>query len=61
VLVIRGAQDTPGPALFAAEVVDRLPHGQLHADDSLGHFGPLEHPHRLAGVIGDFFASLRSS
>ena len=61
VLVIRGAQDTPGPAWFAAEVAARLPHGQLHADDSLGHFGPLEHPHPLAVVIGTFFASLRSS
>lgn len=61
VLVIRGAQDTFGPASFAAEVAARLPHGQLHADDSVGHFAPLEHPHSLAAVIATFFASLRSS
>jgi pimeloyl-ACP methyl ester carboxylesterase len=61
VLVIRGAPDTPGPAMFAEQVAFRLPHGQVHADDELGHFGPLEHPHRLAAVIGAFFASLRSS
>ncbi len=61
VLVIRGAPDTPGPAMFADQVASRLPHGRMDADVSLGHFGPLEHPHRLAAVIADFFFSLRSS
>lgn len=48
VAVARGALGEPGPVMVAEAIAEALPHGQLHAFDDLGHFGPLEDPDRIA-------------
>ena len=53
VLVLAGRNDG-GPAAIAPAVAERLPRGELHQTEDLGHFGPLEDPDRFAGQVRDF-------
>lgn len=50
--------DEPGPAAFAAGVVEGLPAARLEPFSSLGHFGPLEAPPRVAAAVAAFAGSL---
>jgi pimeloyl-ACP methyl ester carboxylesterase len=48
----------PGPAAFAPEIADRLPHGDLERHEHLSHFGPQEAPSELAASVQRFAATL---
>jgi pimeloyl-ACP methyl ester carboxylesterase len=50
VTVARGRLE-PGPAMFAAEIVEGLANGQLVDYPHLSHFGPLEAPGEIAAGI----------
>lgn len=50
VVVARGAL-SPGPAMVADMVAERLPAGRLEVFEDLSHFGPMEDPDRIAGRI----------
>jgi pimeloyl-ACP methyl ester carboxylesterase len=51
VTVVRGTDRFPGPASFAPQVADGLPHGRLEDHPELGHFGPLQDPAAMAASI----------
>lgn len=51
VTVVRGTDRFPGPAAFAPQVADGLPHGHLEEHPELGHFGPLQDPAAMAASI----------
>lgn len=53
VLVLCGG-DGGAPAQLAPMVAEKLPLGQLHRFDDLGHFGPLEDPAAVASVVRRF-------
>jgi len=57
VLVMGATPEEGTPAEFAEDVATRLPHGEYHRFDDLGHFGPLEDPGAVAEVIGRFFTA----
>jgi pimeloyl-ACP methyl ester carboxylesterase len=57
VLVMGATPEEATPAEFAEDVATRLPHGEYHRFDDLGHFGPLENPGAVAAVIGRFFTA----
>ncbi len=48
VTVLRGGDDTGGPAGLAPRIVEHLPAGHLEEHPELGHFGPLEQPDAMA-------------
>jgi len=51
VTIAMGMTSAFGPAAFAARIADALPRGRLETFPDLGHFGPLEDPHRIATHI----------
>jgi pimeloyl-ACP methyl ester carboxylesterase len=51
VTVVRGTDQLPGPASFAAAIADALPFGRLEDHPELGHFGPLEDPAAMAASV----------
>lgn len=51
VTVVRGTDRTPGPAVFAPMIAERLPAGHLENHPELGHFGPLEDPVAMAASV----------
>jgi pimeloyl-ACP methyl ester carboxylesterase len=51
VTVVVGDTSIPGPAMFAAQVADRLPAGRLESHPDLGHFGPMQAPDRMAASV----------
>jgi pimeloyl-ACP methyl ester carboxylesterase len=57
VLVMGAPPEEGRPADFAEDVALRLPHGEYHRFEHLGHFGPLEDPAAVAAVIGTFFTA----
>jgi pimeloyl-ACP methyl ester carboxylesterase len=57
VLVMGAPPEEGTPAAFADDVAQRLPRGEYHCFDHLGHFGPLEDPAAVAEVIGRFFTA----
>jgi hypothetical protein len=59
VTVVRGSLVVggPGPASFAAPIVERLPDGTLEAHDELTHFGPQQAPEAMAESIRAAFAN----
>ncbi|HQF95265.1 MAG TPA: alpha/beta hydrolase [Microthrixaceae bacterium] len=51
VTIVAGDTSIPGPAVFAAQVADRLPAGRLESHADLGHFGPMQAPDRMAASV----------
>jgi pimeloyl-ACP methyl ester carboxylesterase len=51
VTIARGGADSTGPAAFAPQQAEALPHGRLEVFDGLGHFGPLQDPDAVAASI----------
>jgi pimeloyl-ACP methyl ester carboxylesterase len=58
VLVMSGPAADGRPAEIASEVARLLPQGELHTFERLGHFGPLEDPPAVAGIVAAFFAAI---
>lgn len=46
-----GASVDGQPSSWAEDICSRVPRGSLVRWDDSGHFGPLEHPERLAEVV----------
>lgn len=51
VWVMSGAPAEHQPSSFAGRVADELPHSTYVQWDDMGHFGPLEHPQRIAAFV----------
>lgn len=58
VRIIRGLTGPPGPGSFAAQIVDRLRHGQLEDHAGLGHFGPMEDPVTMAASLAALISTV---
>ncbi len=54
VLIVAGRMDASPPSGFAELIADRIPDADLLRLPELGHFGPMEDPARLAGVVREF-------
>jgi pimeloyl-ACP methyl ester carboxylesterase len=63
VLVLAGDVDQGGngmgPATWSEDVARRIPTGSFERLHGIGHFGPLEDPDRVAGVLDTFLRSDR--
>jgi pimeloyl-ACP methyl ester carboxylesterase len=53
VTVATGAVTSFGPAAFAEHIAAGLPRGRILSSPTLGHFGPLEAPARIAAEIDE--------
>ena len=51
VWVMSGAPAEHQPSSFAGRVADELPNSTYVQWDDMGHFGPLEHPQRIAAFV----------
>ena len=51
VWVLSGAPADYQPSGFAGRVAEELPHSTYVQWDDMGHFGPLEHPQRIAAFV----------
>jgi pimeloyl-ACP methyl ester carboxylesterase len=58
VLVLSGSFQPFQPASWARQVADNLPRGTFARLDDIGHFGPMEDPEEVAGVVADYFAGV---
>ncbi len=56
VLIASGHIEAEAASRFVPLIVDALPHGQMHVDQDLGHFGPLEAPELVAARIAEFMS-----
>jgi len=54
VLIVAGRREELQPSGFAELIADRIPDAELLRLPELGHFGPMEDPALLAGVVRDF-------
>ena len=54
VLLASGHIEAEAASRFVPMIVEALPHGQMHVDQDLGHFGPLQHPELVAARIEEF-------
>jgi pimeloyl-ACP methyl ester carboxylesterase len=51
---VAGRREELQPSGFAELIADRIPDAELLRLPELGHFGPMEDPALLAGVVRDF-------
>lgn len=56
VMVIAGQLAEMQPAMFAAQIAERLPNAISVQRDDLDHFGPMTHPETVASLISGFVA-----
>ncbi len=56
VLIASGRIEDQAASRFVPLIVEALPHGQMHVDQDLGHFGPLERPELVAARIEEFMS-----
>jgi pimeloyl-ACP methyl ester carboxylesterase len=54
VLVVSGAVEPDQPSASAAQIAERLPHGDLVVLPDQGHLGPFSHPREVADVVSAF-------
>jgi pimeloyl-ACP methyl ester carboxylesterase len=55
-VIAMGEADGFGPAMIAPAIADAVAGSALERFDGLGHFGPLQHPGRVASAAAEFFA-----
>lgn len=58
VLVVAGAADTTMPPPHSARLADALPRGRYVSLAEAGHGVPVERPHELAALVGEFLAGV---
>jgi pimeloyl-ACP methyl ester carboxylesterase len=57
-LVVCGTQDQLTPMHFSEDLAGRIPNAALQTIDGAGHLVMLEQPHRVAGLLSVFLATI---